>query len=60
MYQKKIAGGGIDGIAKYAQVLPRILSRFGSVCSVSVIHFFGDGIVAKCKLLMCIIDRTTY
>lgn len=61
MYQKKIAGVGIDGIAKYAQILPRILSRFRSVCSVSVIHFFGDGIVSACKLLMCIINRrTTY
>ena len=70
MYQKKKRGGGgmgIDGIAKYAQILPRILSRnCENVCrgvtvgSVSVIQFFGDGIVSTYKLLMCIINRTTY
>lgn len=67
MYPKKLRGVGIDGIAKYAQILPRILSRNCenvcrgvTVCSVSVIHFFGDGVVSACKLLVCIINWTTY
>ena len=65
MYQNKLQGVGIDGIAKYVQILSRILSRNCeyvcrgvTVCSVSVIHFFGDGIVSACKLLLFIINRT--